>query len=115
MHLVKFRKVYSLAAAALLLSHLLGLFFCGDSDCLQGSAANDCAALVCSLLGKHTAPAAATDGNPNDNCQCFCHQLIHLPKLALYVAPFDATAHYPLELPHFLPTPVCNIDHPPSA
>ncbi|MCK6620830.1 MAG: hypothetical protein HUU32_10590 [Calditrichaceae bacterium] len=115
MNFISWRKVYHFLAVITLLGQVFGLVFCGDADCLQGGPDNDCATLVCSLLGKHTTPAPASDGGSNDNCQCFCHQLIHLPNLTPYVVPCYSAAYYPHESPHFPSTPVYNIDRPPSA
>jgi len=115
MNFIGWRKVYHLLAVITLLGQIFGLIFCGDADCLQGSPTNDCVTLVCSLLGKHTAPASAANSSSSDSCQCFCHQLIDLPKLTLYTATFGASAHYPLESLPLLSTPVCNTDRPPSA
>jgi len=108
------RKFYYLLAAILLAGQIAGLVFCGDADCLQGSDAN-CAALVCSLLAKHTMPIPNSDSRQNNSCTCPCHFLIDTPKTTLYARPLVATPHHTREVVHFFSEPIRNIDHPPLA
>ncbi|MGH7494369.1 MAG: hypothetical protein ACREOO_18510 [bacterium] len=96
-------------------AQLLGLIFCGDADCLQGGPNQDCAALICGLLGKHSSTNPASEHGANDSCQCFCHVLIDLPKTSLQSAILSAASLQLVEIFHFFSTPVRDIDHPPLA
>lgn len=97
----------------LLLSHLLGLFFCGDSDCLEVSPAEDCTALICALLANSPFPAPTSDSSQDDPCQCYCHLLLILPHIAVSAIPFPPTPRSVAETSCLFSTPVPDIDHPP--
>jgi hypothetical protein len=113
---MRFRRSQEISGrfiALALFAQLLGLFFCGDADCLQGGSDENCASLFCSVFAKHTSAASTSDSGQNDSCQCFCHALINLPKIAFAAVPLPATSFHPAEGLSLVSAPVRNIDHPP--
>ncbi len=111
----KLETLFKTIAAMMLVGQFLGLVFCGDSNCPRGDSEENCAALICSLLSKHSVPISQSSCNPNNSCQCFCHFLIDTPKTTLYARPLVATPHHTSEVVHFFSEPIRNIDHPPLA
>ena len=109
------RKIFHLFAALLLAVQLAGVVYCGDADCLQGSASADCAALICGLLGKHAATNPASGDSSNDSCQCYCHGLIALPKITLDAVPLAAIPFHAGEMLPLVSSPIRDIYHPPLA
>jgi|GEM_PF-3297781 len=115
MSFVSLQKFFNPLAKAALLVQIIGFFFCGDADCLQGSSDENCVTLVCSLLSKHTTPISPSDDEDSTSCQCFCHLLIDSPKITLGAALLVATPLHASEELHFFLEPIRNIDHPPLA
>lgn len=115
MHLDIAQKFFHLIAALLLLVQLVSVVFCGDADCLQGGSTENCAALICNLLGKHSAPVPTADNTQSNSCQCYCHALIDLPKITLDAVPFATAPFHAKEALHLVSSPVRSIYHPPLA
>ncbi|MDZ7344932.1 MAG: hypothetical protein ONA90_10520, partial [candidate division KSB1 bacterium] len=109
------KKSLLLLGLVLLAGQGLGLIFCGDIACLQGSSDENCATLVCSLLSKHSAPISPSDSSQNNFCQCFCHTLIDLPTTILRAASRAAAPLSASVAQHFFSEPIRDIDHPPVA
>jgi hypothetical protein len=112
---MQFRRLQGISGwflALALFAQLLGLIFCGDADCLKGGSDENCATLYCSVFAKHAA-ASNTDSGQNDSCQCYCHALINLPKIAFTAVPLPVTSFNPSEGLCLVSAPVRNIDHPP--
>jgi len=107
------RKFFHLFAALLFVVQLAGVVYCGDADCLQGSASADCAALICGLLGKHAATNPASGDSSNDSCQCYCHGLIALPKITLNAVSLAATPFHAGATLRLISSPIRSIYHPP--
>ncbi|MDZ7362058.1 MAG: hypothetical protein ONB46_15235 [candidate division KSB1 bacterium] len=115
MHFAASQKFFNPLAKSALLLQIIGLFFCGDVDCLQGSSGENCVTLVCCLLSKHTTPISPSDDENSNSCQCFCHLLIDSPKITLGATLLVATPLRVGEELHFFLEPLRNIDHPPLA
>lgn len=113
MRLVNIRKSCHLLALFLLVFQFCGLIFCGDADCLQGGSTENCAALICNLLGKHSAPASTADNTQSSSCQCYCHGLIDLPKITLDAVPFATAPFHAKEALLLVSSPIHSIYHPP--
>jgi hypothetical protein len=115
MRFVNLLKLCYLLALILLMSQIIGLVFCGDVNCLRNRSDETCAALVCSLLSKHSTSTSQSSSSQNSSCQCFCHISIDLPETTLYAAPLVAMPLHTTEVNHLFSEPIRNIDHPPSA
>jgi len=115
MRFASLQKFFNPLAKAAVLVQIIGLFFCGDADCLQGSSGENCVTLVCSLLSKHTTPISPSDDENSNSCQCFCHLLIDSPKITIGATLLVATPLHASEELHFFLEPSRNIDHPPLA
>ena len=113
MRFVNLQKFYCLFAVILLTTQCVGLVFCGDIECLQGSSDEACAALICGLLGKHASTAPASNDTQKNSCQCYCHLLADLPKITLAIAPLKITPFHFSEALLLVSAPVHDIDHPP--
>ena len=92
---------------------MLGLIFCGDADCLRGGSTENCAALTCNLLGKHSESAGTAASHQGSSCQCYCHGLIDFPEVRPEATPFAAVPFHASEVLQLVSSPVRNIDHPP--
>src|SRR3970040_285930 len=51
----------------------ISLVWCGDADCITGTSDDNCASLVCSLLGKHKTPSDGSSTKNVAQCTCLCH------------------------------------------
>jgi hypothetical protein len=49
----------------------------------------------------------------SSSCQCYCHGLIDLPKVALDVVPFATVPFHADEVLHLVSSPVRSVYHPP--
>ncbi len=113
MRFVNFKNILPFFAALLLAVQLVGVVFCGDTDCLQGGTDENCDALICGLLGKHAAANPAADDGQDNSCQCVCHLLIDVPKITLN-AVLLAAAPFPVGATlRLISSPVRSIYHPP--
>lgn len=110
---LKRQKFCSYLACVTLVGQLLGLIFCGDTDCLQGNSEESCTTLLCSLLAAHSSPPAQAGSGANDSCQCFCHLLINFPQINPQIAVLNIARLHMFEESHFFPAPAREIDHPP--
>lgn len=114
----RFNYIFSTVVLILLLCQGAGQVFCGDRDCLNGNSAENCATLLCSLLGSHTeAPYQPVDPaqDQGKDCHCVCHvQFNQLNHQLLDLKPpvTGRIAFIPLQYSYFL---FHRIDHPPSA
>jgi hypothetical protein len=118
MKIMRFRRSQEISGWAIafaLSAQLLGLIFCGDADCLRGGADENCATLICGLFTKHSAAASPSGSSQNDSCQCFCHALINLPRIALAAVTLPSASFHPVEALRPVSAPIRSIDHPPFA
>jgi len=54
------------------------LLWCGDVECLTGNEDDNCTALVCNLLGRHTSTEKST--HSTQECSCVCHTPTTFPN-----------------------------------
>lgn len=72
-----------LSGVALLFT--ISLFWCLDTECLQGGGDKDCAALICSMLSHHDESAHDSE-NSHHECACVCHSPAS-PLISYYSTP----------------------------
>ncbi len=115
MSFIEMRKKLPRLAFAVLFWQALGLFFCGDIDCLQGEGNEVCQTLLCSLLASHGHSQLSFDFGQDDSCQCACCIAIDFQHTNFFSASLAATPSRFVEPQLFLTTPASRIDHIPRA
>jgi hypothetical protein len=109
--MMSYRHIWRL----LLFCFIISLVWCGDADCLSGEGNNNCASIVCSLMGKHDDQGTSTEQEDAPDCTCVCH----LPSIPSN--PLDFTIELTAErssihlLPFALETPAATPFRPPIA
>jgi len=91
------------------------LLWCGDPDCLAGKASENCASLICSVLGKHDGSSQNTVGMDSSACSCVCHipALSSRSPLKLFSSHSQDNL---LKTTFFIPfAPIRTIYHPPKS
>jgi hypothetical protein len=83
MRFAPFKRIYYAFLVCALYAQMLGLFFCGDADCLQEAANEECAALLCSLLNQHSAASQGPAGGADKDCSC------HMPTISGAIFSFN--------------------------
>lgn len=63
----------------------LSLFWCLDTECLEGGSDKDCAALICLMLSHHDEPVHDS-GDSHHECACVCHTPVS-PLISYYSTP----------------------------
>ena len=109
------RKKLPRLALAILFWQVLGLFFCGDIDCLLGEGDEICQTVLCSLLLNHGHSPIPLDSSQDDLCQCTCDLAIDLHPINLYPAVFVTASYFFVEPQSLFATPLRGIDHIPRA
>lgn len=115
MRFVNLKNILPFFAALLLAVQLVGVVFCGDTDCLQGGTDENCDALICGLLGKHGAANPAANDGLDNSCQCVCHLLIDVPQITLNAVLLAATPFHVDATLRLISSSVRSIYHPPLA
>jgi hypothetical protein len=79
-------RARKLISAVVVLCLATSVVWCGDSDCRSGKKQENCAALVCSLMGNHSSASDGADGGTENTCSCVCH-LPSMPAEAMSLPP----------------------------
>ncbi|HHL72377.1 MAG TPA: hypothetical protein ENJ29_07695 [Bacteroidetes bacterium] len=112
---MKIKFIHTIASA-LLIASAASLLYCGDADCLEGTVSEDCATVVCAILGSHTQqnPDDPPLSEANDDvCPCVCHTQFN--DTAFVVASIDLSCigRISFEMPSCEAVLVRVIYHPP--
>jgi hypothetical protein len=113
--MVLLRKKLPQLALAVLFWQVLGLFFCGDIDCLLGEGDEICQTVLCSMLLSHGHSPIPFDSSQDDLCQCTCDLAIDLHPINLCPAVFVTASYSFVEPQSLFATPLRGIDHIPRA
>jgi len=108
----KMRKKLRCLAFAMLLWQALGLFFCGDVDCLHGEGDEVCQTPLCSFLNSHNHSQPLLDFSQDDSCQCACCFSVVVPEIQPFSASFRSS-QFSIEPQLFSSIPASGIDHIP--
>lgn len=110
------KKLFFISALVLLFGQFSNQVFCGDIDCLQGGSSENCATLLCSLLGSHTnTPAQSSDQDQGQDCHCVCHLQFNHSDIDLFALQLIATGQIVLEPTIYTNFIFHRIYHPPAA
>jgi len=110
----KIKRRLPLIAFTVLLLQAIGLFYCGDKDCLLGESDEICQTSVRCLFDNHGHSQEPTKLNQDDSCQSTCCLSYIIPEFN----PFSNTflvSHLFIEPRSFISTLVRRIDHIPRA
>ncbi len=103
----------SFVSSLLLTLFALSIVWCGDFDCLAGGTNEDCSALICTLLDKHSTENENPMESSNKDCSCVCHMSALVSK-SLGVKCFHGFQLTTLTLTLVPPSaPAKRIYHPP--
>lgn len=110
----KIKRKLPLIALTVLLLQIIGLLYCGDSDCLLGEGDEICQTPLCSLLDKQDHAQQASDFNQDDSCPCTCYLSYNIPEINPFSYAF-VDSYFFIESRLFLSIPANRIDHIPRA
>lgn len=110
----KIKRKLPLIAFTVLLLQAIGLFYCGDKDCLLGESDEICRTSICCLFDNHDHSQEPSELNQDDSCQSTCCLSYIIPEFNSFSITFLVSCFY-IEPRSFISTLVRRIDHIPRA
>ncbi len=111
---IKIKKKLPAIAFTVLFLQVIGLFYCGDSDCLQGESDKICQTTLCSPPDNHDHAQQPCDFNHDDSYQCACYLFYNFTEINFFSDTF-VNPYYFTESRLVRSIPASRIDHIPRA